>query len=589
MSQLDFFNHNTHRSYPLVEPEVRPADDTDGWLAYCRFIVRPEADYDPSTSSFYLRAAIRNAASIDSLDESVSIDPGIHFIFESDAESLKNMAFLASFAGDNSYEDASITVISKRHAYELLGINTALPTAVETYLVEGTVISGNIDTIPDDITILSQLMRVEPALVLNSPEPAYGPGRGRVKIYNSPRTLYSPSDKCSQVGQVEQPTDYVLEATTELPVRFDGGHSTLVSQSVVLGSITIDANPGAGVEGFPCDESVLIGDETPNEDGTTQDGAARCQEVLRSINGSQGPHINILAMDGVQIASYPKLNRVIIGISGKDGRSCPTFDAAESVECIPDKDGVVCGENNVAVPCTPAPDSGVGYADPDFTESLINTEGTRTKYVSPYSSTRYAVTNCGSPCVWQESSGTWSLLEYGCISPCNCSEPDRLPAYEAERVTTTCFEMLVNEFLVRNADFVAPTSPLAGWDIVGSVTVVETYDGIDEADLPMVEMVSTLTDDATISQRYIPVTRGKPYKIVLDAWIKTGTCVIEMVESGDVTYRYSFAESLGIEQLEASGYIPRVSNPTVVIRSKPTTTSVGTVIMGRLGFVRLGS
>jgi hypothetical protein len=124
---------------------------------------------------------------------------------------------------------------------------------------------------------------------------------------------------------------------------------------------------------------------------------------------------------------------------------------------------------------------------------------------------------------------------------------------------------------------------------VGSITVVETYEGVDEADLPMVVMVSTLTDDATISQRYIPVTRGKPYKIVLDAWIKTGTCTIEMVESGDVTYRYSFAENLGVEQLEASGYIPRVSNPTVVIRAKPTTTSVGTLIMGRLGFVRLGS
>ena len=586
MAQLDFYNHNIHRAYPLVDAEA--ADNYWKYLAFLRVIVRPNVGYDPSSHDFFLYGIRKLAANTVGADGTFFV-AGTYFVFTSSAPALAGYAFVASVVSNTKYARGTFNVMSKSSAFQLLG-QTYPVSIVENHLVEGVIVAGDLYDMPSDVTLVpSSPLRVEPALVIPAPEYATGSGTGTVYVYNKKRTVYTPDSVCSQI-----PTDvsdlpaYVLQCYTTGPVRLAGGFSTLVDQSIQLGTITVDAKAGAGVRGYPCDQVPLPGEELPDT-SSGYDAALTCQEVLRSVNGAQGPHMTISAKDGVQIAAYPQLSRLVIGIDGHGINACATFDSSEAVECLPYANNLICGENNVAMPCPPTPDSGVGYADQSFLDSITQFPGTKTiwnRVGGGENSYQFTVPNCGTPCRWVESGGVWELDSYGCVSPCNCTEPNR-PPLVGETVTTPCGEMSADLYNVRNADFVAEPEALAGWDVYGDVTVISSHPAIDNSDLPMAKLVSTSVSTAQLRQRYLHLTRGKVYKIVLDAFVEAGQLTVTVVENGAVAYQKTVSQNGGVEAVELLGYIPRVSTPDVIIAAKPLATAVATINFARLGFIKL--
>lgn len=593
MPQTDFNNSNLFRTYPLVHSTA--AINYCKYLSFARFILRNEITYTPGVNGIYFYGTLNLNSQV--ITPEHTFPAGISFLFSCDSKEFIHSLFIASFGNSPQiFQSAQLELISKRSAhtagdFDAYPYDPLLPTGS----AEGVISFGD----PADITISTELftnsLPVEPCTVLPVQEPAGGPGRGRVRIYNKARTKYSPDPDCAHVKATpaQESTPYVLQYVADGPVKFSAGHNLLIDALTNQGVITFSGDVGAGNKGPICEDipiSATDSNKVIGPGGTAElferklDGALTCKQVARSLNGAQGPDVRIRAFDGTQVASYPQLNRVVVGITGAGSAACPSFNETAQVACIPQNAwGINCGDNNVESTCPPEPNNKVGYNVSDIVGYGMMSYATASAIVEAPALLNRNI--CGDPCEWVFTSGGFELLNSGCVSPCGCLPPTVTGGIkEGDKVKTSCSELTETPFLIRNADFIA-TPFYAGWDIYGNVTLITSDPNISSHDLPVVQLKSENNITAQIRQKYVPITKGRTYRIELDAEISEGELVIAFVDQqGEIVFQ-ARKQIQKMGPVVFNGFTPPSATLDVIIAAKPTVTANAVVKFARLGLI----
>lgn len=135
-----------------------------------------------------------------------------------------------------------------------------------------------------------------------------------LNLANDDRTRADAPDGCPELEYPFQ-TDmtYVQRECLVGDIRIKAGYNAVIFQDSFENSITIAAGVGAG-EGEPCAEVPLFPEETTANGKTTLDGASKCNEVLRSINGVGGRILSLIGGPGVTITENPGASQIVIDI-----------------------------------------------------------------------------------------------------------------------------------------------------------------------------------------------------------------------------------------------------------------------------------
>lgn len=132
-----------------------------------------------------------------------------------------------------------------------------------------------------------------------------------------------------------------------------GGYSSRVAQYDSQGVLQISGDQSGGEGGKPCEGQIsLHPEDIPLPGRSTSDGAARCTEVLKSINGISVGNFSFQAGNGVRVFAQPAKSRVTVRFDGAGSARCPDTDI-EPADCPP-QDDPFCGP---VIPISLCPDA----------------------------------------------------------------------------------------------------------------------------------------------------------------------------------------------------------------------------------------
>ena len=177
------------------------------------------------------------------------------------------------------------------------------------FLVTGD-LSPLVDLLAEGEELATDSLLVEPATLQNLTR-AYVRS---LNVANQDRTRATSPAGCPELEWLHAVGGLVAqERCIQGPVRLKAGHNFLLRQNVREGAIELAVAIGAGL-GPPCEEATLFAGELPPMGRQTLDGALRCDEVLRSINGLGGRQLQLLAGPGVQLVADPENHRLTVDV-----------------------------------------------------------------------------------------------------------------------------------------------------------------------------------------------------------------------------------------------------------------------------------
>lgn len=136
-----------------------------------------------------------------------------------------------------------------------------------------------------------------------------------INIANADRTrANSPTDCRDYCWPFPIEEHYVRCECQVGDLRLKSGYNTCIEQDALENTITINACLGGG-EGEPCSEVKVTDEEEAPDNRTTLDGALRCDEVIRSVNGIGRRFFEILGGNGVVVTSLPDEHKIIVDIN----------------------------------------------------------------------------------------------------------------------------------------------------------------------------------------------------------------------------------------------------------------------------------
>lgn len=454
MPQSEFYSHNLGRAFPL-----RPTDDETTFpvLTDVKIIVRPSAGYDHSRHSVKVTWFGTLEADVATL---LGVAPGPYAVFTATADSLAGTSLLAVFDSESPFAEVELVGYTTEDIEAVMtGYDMpVVPQASE--LISGWATSGDPSRYP--LTYVEADLPIEPRCVLNTAEP--GADVGKTYVYNRTLSSYTPPEGCEHMhGGISLSGDYELvHPPIEGPVWFKGGHQVRLSQDTPQSIITITADGGPGEGGQACDVAALT--------GLPIDAAPKCDEVVRSINGIDGPTVRIDGVAGVAIRSHPEFNRLVVQIGSAEMEVCaPDITDGQTVEYYPtNDDGQYCGDDNTPPLVPGSPGRGT-----DYDTDISITDNVKLRF-----------------CQWRANSvlDGWDLDAYPCGSPNTCSEPDRLPEIADELLETACLPIPQEDGQpVLNGDF-SDAIDLAGWDSSDGVAQLSAFGALPPEAFPLADI-----------------------------------------------------------------------------------------------------
>ncbi len=187
------------------------------------------------------------------------------------------------------------------------------------YLVTGTM--ATLATIlPSGCTLSAGTgdVQVEPALIRS----LIGHYARTLNLANDDRTRADAPDGCDPlVYEFATGETYIQAECLVGQPRLKAGYNATIFQDDLENSITIGAGVGAG-EGEPCEEVPLFDEEVPPAGRTTLDGAERCNDTVRSINGVGGRILNLQTGIGASQINLPDLHKIVIDVDMSGLATC---------------------------------------------------------------------------------------------------------------------------------------------------------------------------------------------------------------------------------------------------------------------------
>lgn len=516
MPKIDFNTANLGRAYPLVDQLA--ADNWWQLLSDCEITVRPNAKYRDGINHVRLSymgdmpAALRGRLKLPA-------EQYKFIAFGSDAEGLKDysLVFPIPFAA-TKHSDVLGKAIGLQELKFYLSISlTKGQQHAADQLWGGFVTIGDANIIPSGVYTFIDHLPLEPARIKNVAEYPYFVSQSATHIFNRRRNYVDNPPGCDHIAlpprlDLDDDVLYVRSCGGPItdPIRFSGGVQVSSTIDVVNNTITLYGDVGAGDLPATCDHIFISHEEDALWAQTSLwdrwpdrrlDGAPRCDEVLRRINGVDGPSIQFIPNAGVEINAFPDHNRVVVAFSGNNLSYCPDYGQPVPVEFLPTNAYAEnCGNNNLAPPPPFVPGEGA--------DSLVTTT---TAYTGAYISVDPIA--CGTRCSWKAVNNQWTQLSFGCNSPCDCEMPDFPATINNMEVSTQCFEVLTSsDNPVRNPDFADAANPLSAWDLDGDAELLYGHESIPSTDFPMIR----LGDGGRLIQNKVRVLRNTTYKVIAD-------------------------------------------------------------------------
>lgn len=318
MPRPNFFNDNINRSFPfrvgtvgINVPETATDPVTmlqlpDQFIADCGFIMGPESGFDESLHHVFLY-------------EITSFGGGlVTFEFRSDVDRTPPL----SLTFTRTLEDP---------LYTTEFVEAAPESECDEPPWSGYLVTGDMSKIADRLFSVSYIRRsadtqtiVEPALIQNLNENQVV----SLNLANADRTRATTPEDCPDYAWsfTTQPI-YVSRECLQGDLRLRAGYNVSISQNTLSNTIQFSAILRAGL-GEPCEEVKLFPEETPPIGSTNGllEGDFYCNEVLRSINGVQGPALTIFAGSGVTITPDFGYGIIIVDVDLADLSLC-TYSA----------------------------------------------------------------------------------------------------------------------------------------------------------------------------------------------------------------------------------------------------------------------
>jgi len=316
MAKPGFYNENINISYPLIFGEDAPFPS---WLiADFGCIMLPGSGFDADEHTVKLTRVNHFAWMTE-------------FIFTTDAPGLLGQALVFRIThGEDDY--TTLYAESTGLPYDPTDSNNPGDSSSDSSLCddpvwEGWLVVGDVSKIAngDDITGAAP---VEPALI-QSLEGGYV---SSLNLANTERTRATTPEDCRDYCWPFVPEDVYVRTTCLVgDIRLKTGYNSDLGHDPLSNTLTLHARVGAG-EGEPCGDTKLTDDEAPPTGRTTYDGAPRCDEIVRSINGVTKQFFTIGGGSGVTVTPVPSEHKVIIDMGLKDLALCPDLSEESSYE-----------------------------------------------------------------------------------------------------------------------------------------------------------------------------------------------------------------------------------------------------------------
>lgn len=339
MARPNFFNDNENRTFPFREGSAgvdTPASGTfamyqlpDDFIVDCGFILGPESGFDEEEHDVFLYRISRPSANV------------VLFEFRSNAPDL-GTEYPLIFSRNLSDPDYT-TEFLESDIPEYIPLSQSVSLSVSQDTAEcgepywsGYLVTGSLQSVADRLSIGTEIIRtsetealVEPALIQNLNQSQVV----SFNIANADRTRGLRPEACPPY-QWDFDTDqiYINRECLQGEVKLRAGYNVALNQIVLSNTIQLSAIVNAGL-GEPCEEVKLFPEESPpvGSENNLLAGDFYCNEVLRSVNGLQGPNLTLFAGTGVSITANQGANSVLIDVNLVDLSACEFSEVSESI------------------------------------------------------------------------------------------------------------------------------------------------------------------------------------------------------------------------------------------------------------------
>jgi hypothetical protein len=340
MPRPNFFNDNINRTFPfqwatagVATPDsgsVTMLQLPDEFIADCGFIMGPESGFEEGTHNVFLYKVTRVTAT------------EVTYEFRSDVQQLLDapLVFTRNI-NDPTYTSEFVeSILPGFVPFSLSLSGSASEPTPEVFCGEpywtGYLVTGPMAAVAARLGIGQSIIRgssaetlVEPALIQNLNLSQLV----SLSTANSDRTrALRPPDCPPNHWQFPTGIIYVNRECLQGNLRFRSGYNMAVNQNNLTNTLQFAAIVNAGL-GEPCAEVKLFAEETPptGSPNNLLEGDFYCNEVLRSINGLQGPNLTFFAGNGVAITADSANNKVIVDINLQDLSLCAYSTVSESI------------------------------------------------------------------------------------------------------------------------------------------------------------------------------------------------------------------------------------------------------------------
>jgi hypothetical protein len=339
MARPNFFNDNRNRTFPFRQGTTgidTPASGSvamyqlpDNFIVDCGFVMGPESGFMEDEHTVFLYKVSRASLNV------------FLFEFRSDAPELANTPLIFS----RNLSDADYTTeFLESDIPEYIPLSQSVSLSLsESQAAEcgepfwsGYLVTGSMQSIASRLAVGETIVRtttdeaiIEPTLVQNLNESQVV----SINIANGDRTrALRPADCPPNEWNFNTGEIYVNRECLQGAVKLRAGYNTVLNQITLSNTIQLSAIVNAGL-GEPCEEVKLFPAETPPIGATNNllAGDFYCNEVLRSINGLQGPNLVLFAGSGVSVTADQTTNTVIIDVNLVDLSACTFSAVSESI------------------------------------------------------------------------------------------------------------------------------------------------------------------------------------------------------------------------------------------------------------------
>lgn len=310
-----------------------------------------------------------------------------------------------------------------------------------------------------------------------------------VTVYNRDRALQAPRPECRPYEFDERTwvdeDGYVIMCGPHYgDVEFAGGISSRVDQYNGQRQLQIIGDPAGGELGRVCEGQVALHEQEVAPLGRgTLDGASRCNEVLKSINGISVETLLFQGGAGVSVYSQPEKSRVTVRFDGAGLARCPGTEISQAA--CPEAELAYCGPLQPTDLCPDVPDDLASVRKPGKIPDIPDLPLLRPGLCDPLPSEfKYLALRGCATAQYRWDGVTW-INTLRCRPHC-ASTPPTGTGLPAEIRSVNCVSTLPDPTVgIRNPFF---QDDFVNWGFKQPPTLIESHPKFTAGQLPAVEL-----------------------------------------------------------------------------------------------------